>query len=37
LIGVVLLWRWTQALAALLVTAELCAFLCAYRPVVEGN
>jgi hypothetical protein len=27
-IGVVLLWRWTQALTALLVTAELCVFLC---------
>jgi uncharacterized membrane protein len=37
LIGVVLLWRWTQPLAALLIAASLCAFLYGYWPVIERN
>jgi uncharacterized membrane protein len=37
LIGVVLLWRWTRPLTALLIAVSLCAFLYAYWPVVERN
>jgi uncharacterized membrane protein len=37
LIGVVLLWRWTRPLAALLIAASSCAFLYVYWPVVERN
>jgi uncharacterized membrane protein len=37
LIGVVLLWRWTRPLTALLIAASLCAFLYGYWPVVERN
>jgi uncharacterized membrane protein len=37
LIGVVLLWRWTRPLTALLVAVSLCAFLYVYWPVVERN
>lgn len=37
LIGVVLLWRWTQRLTALLVAAAVCAVLYVYWPLVEGN
>lgn len=37
LIGVVLLWRWSQPLTAILIAASLCAFLYGYWPVVERN
>lgn len=37
LIGVILLWRWTQPLTALLVAASLCALLYRYWPAVERN
>src|ERR1700731_3984634 len=37
LIGVVLLWRWTRPLTALLVAVSLCAFLYGYWPAVERN
>jgi uncharacterized membrane protein len=37
LIGVVLLWRWTRPLTALLVAVALCAFLYGYWPAVERN
>jgi uncharacterized membrane protein len=37
LIGVVLLWRWTRPLTALLIAAALCAFLYGYWPVIERN
>ena len=37
LIGVVLLWRWTRPVTALLFAASLCAFLYSYWPVVERN
>lgn len=37
LIGVVLLWRWTRPLTALLIAASVCAFLYNYWPLVERN
>jgi uncharacterized membrane protein len=37
LIGVVLLWRWTRPVTALLVAVSLSAFLYVYWPVVERN
>jgi uncharacterized membrane protein len=37
LIGVVLLWRWTHPLIALLIAASLCGFLYGYWPAVERN
>lgn len=37
LIGVILLWRWTHALAALLAAALLCALLYWYWPIVEKH
>jgi uncharacterized membrane protein len=37
LIGVVLLWRWTRPLPALLVAVSLCTLLFAYWPLVERN
>ena len=37
LIGIILAWRWTQPLTALLITAALGAALHHYWPVVEAN
>jgi uncharacterized membrane protein len=37
LIGVVLAWRWTRPLTALLISGSLCAFLYGYWPAVERN
>jgi uncharacterized membrane protein len=37
LIGLVLLWRWTRPLTALLAAVSLSAFLYVYWPVVERN
>lgn len=37
LIGVTMLWRWTHALAALVVAALLCAVLYKYWPIVERH
>ena len=37
LIGVILVWRWVHALAAVFVAAALCAILYRYWPVIERN
>lgn len=37
LIGVILVWRWAQPAAALLIAALLCALLYHYWPAVERN
>jgi uncharacterized membrane protein len=37
LIGVLLAWRWTKPLPALLITASLCALLYRYWPAIERN
>jgi uncharacterized membrane protein len=37
LIGVLLAWRWTKPLTALLITASLCALLYRYWPTIERN
>jgi uncharacterized membrane protein len=37
LIGLILVWRWTRPVTALLTTAAVCALLYRYWPVIERN
>jgi uncharacterized membrane protein len=37
LIGLILVWRWTRLMTALLTAAALCALLYRYWPVIERN